>query len=116
MIDTNIIPAMTDPLGRHWDQPPRECILLDDTHAIMSSQAFKALHDYSRSMPSGVYPGKMWKAIMPDGQAFLRWFGIVVGNPDVCSNNQREILIVDNSDRAALSSNGNPKSVAQGNE
>ena len=32
---------------------------------------------------------------MRDGTLYLRWYGIVEGNPDVCSNNQREIILVD---------------------
>lgn len=91
----NRIPPMTDPLGRHWKQPSVDQILLDDNHALMDMAAFNCLPEYSRSIPSGVYPGKMWKAVLSDGTAHLCWFGIVEGRPDVCSNNNREILVVD---------------------
>ena len=90
-----LIPPITEPLGRHWKQPALDSILVDGTHAVMTRRSFEELHEYSRSIPSGVYPGKMWKSIMPDGTAMLRWFGIVEGNSDLCSNNQREILIVE---------------------
>ena len=95
MSTVHIIPPITEPLGRHWKQPARESILVDKTHAVMTRHDFDGLHEYSRSIPSGVYPGKMWKAIMNDGTALLRWFGFVEGRPDLCSNNEREILIVE---------------------
>lgn len=56
-----MIPAMTDPMGRHWRQPDPSAILLDYTHALMTSAVFKQLPEYSGSVPSGVYPGKMWR-------------------------------------------------------
>lgn len=56
-----MIPAMTDPMGRYWRQPPRESIEVDDTHALMTMATFKALPEYSCTIPSGVYPGKMWR-------------------------------------------------------
>lgn len=87
----NIIPPITDPLGAHWRQPHPVNILIDDTHAIMSEQAFKLLHEYTTTIPSGVYPGKMWKANIKAGVWMLRWFGD--GGPTQCTNNQREILI-----------------------
>ncbi|MDX4946491.1 hypothetical protein [Providencia manganoxydans] len=89
------LPAITNPLGKHWKQPNPANINIDDTHAMMSSSDYELLADYSGSVPSGVYVGKMWKAVAPSGKAFLRWFGIVPERDDVCSNNQREILIVD---------------------
>lgn len=96
------IPPITDPMGRHWQQPPRERVLVDDTHAVMSAADFKQLLEYSTTYPGGVYPGKMWRGEIADwntgrpvwtGRWMLRWFGIVPGKPTVCSNNQREILI-----------------------
>ncbi len=91
----NQIPPMTDPRGKHWDQPSLDEVLVDDKHAVMSRAAFRKLYEYSTTVPSGVYPGKMWRA-EHSGHHWLRWFGVVPGNPDVCSNNQREILIVEN--------------------
>lgn len=92
----NIIPPITDPLGKNWKQPFTEDILIDDSHAVMTGDSFNLLATYSNSIPSGVYPGKMWKAITDDGRKFLRWYGIVENKPNICSNNQREILIVEN--------------------
>lgn len=91
----NHIPPMTDPLGRYWNQPSVDQITLDDTHALMDGRAFNGLANYSASLPSGVYPGKMWKAVFNDGTAQLRWYGIVEGRPDICSNNCREILVAE---------------------
>ena len=55
---------MTDPMGRHWRQPPRERILIDDTHALMDLATFEQLSEYSCTIPTGVYPGKMWAGAM----------------------------------------------------
>lgn len=56
-----MIPPITDPLGSHWQQPSRDQILLDDTHALMTEHIFTQLLEYSGSYPSGVYEGKMWR-------------------------------------------------------
>jgi hypothetical protein len=97
------IPAITDRLGRHWGQPPVNSILLDNTHAVMSKQSFSQLAEYSSTMPSGVYPGKMWsrhdglfdRNCKPqDRRWLLCWFGEVPGNPTRCSINFRIILVV----------------------
>ena len=97
------IPAITDPLGRHWGQPAVSSILLDDTHAVMSKQSFDQLAEYSSTMPGGVYPGKMWsrhdglfdRNCKPqDRRWLLCWFCEVPGNPTRCSINFRVILVV----------------------
>lgn len=56
-----IIPPITDPLGKSWKQPHRRFIELDDTHARMNEQTFKALKEYSTKIPTKVYDSKMWK-------------------------------------------------------
>lgn len=90
--ERNIIPEMTDAMGKYWHQPDRKNILIDDTHAAMSERDFESLADYSRSVPSGVYPGKMWKLIMQDGRKLLCWFsGEREGR---CNIFRREILII----------------------
>ncbi|WP_213766774.1 hypothetical protein [Caballeronia sp. dw_19] len=95
MHSLTVIPAMTDPLGRYWTPPSRNELAVDDTHAVMSRRSFDLLLEYSRSKPTGVYPGKMWKAIMRDGTPHLCWYGIVEGRDDLCSNNNRQILVCD---------------------
>lgn len=91
-VEPVVIPAMVDPLGAHWNQPDRNRIAIDSTHALMDEATFLSLAEYSTSYPSGVYEGKMWKAKCR-GKWWLRWYGYSV-NPDCCSNNQREILAV----------------------
>lgn len=100
-----IIPPITDPMGRSWRQPPCEEILVDDDHALMTERTLKALPEYSGTMPTGVYPGKMWKR--RDGifdAGFLKrggipvwklcWYGVSEKGPDFCSINYRSILLV----------------------
>ena len=67
-----IIPKITNPLGKHWEQPKVENILIDEHTAIMDESSFNMLHDYSTSTPSALYIGKMWKSKHIDGW-FLRW-------------------------------------------
>jgi hypothetical protein len=98
---------MTDPLGKHWEQPSREEILVDDYHAVMTKKSFDQLKDYSQSQPTGVYEGKMWRRQqykevtlrevarhVATGKWLLCWYG-EHPNPGVVSNNYREILIID---------------------
>lgn len=98
----NAIPPITEPMGKHWDQPPIADIQIDDTHALMGQKTFDALAEYSASFPSGVYPGKMWKR--HDGlhddtcpvemrRWLLVWFGESKIGPGFCLNNFREIII-----------------------
>lgn len=86
-----MIPQMTGPLSRYWEQPNKENILIDDTHAMMDKAALRLLKEYSCSLPSGVYEGKMWKLKTNLGWV-LRWYGPSV-DPNKCSINNRIILI-----------------------
>ncbi len=105
-MDSQMIPPMTDPMGRYWHQPAPENILVDATHTLMTSATFAGLAEYSASVPSGIYPGKMWKR--HDGafdRAFrsrgglpvwrLCWYGPSKKGPDYCSVNSRVILLTD---------------------
>lgn len=70
---------MTDPLGvSHWAQPKREAIVFVEGKACMASHSYSSLREYSTTMPSGVYPGKMWKAAA-EGTWCLRWYEEEVG-------------------------------------
>lgn len=69
------IPPMSDPLGQHWKQPSRGKIEIDCTHALMPRSAFDQLLEYSSSIPTGVYSGKMWKCCNPPVGWLLRWYG-----------------------------------------
>ncbi len=76
-IEINTIPEMVHPLGRHWQQPNLHNILIDDVHAMMSEYSLSELHEYSMSIPSAVYEGKMWKAYNRNSDTwYLRWFSI----------------------------------------
>ncbi len=103
-MDLTVIPPITDPMGRNWEQPDTAAILLDDTHALMDVPTFNALHEYSASFPSGVYEGKMWKRhdgifdrdfIAGGGKPewLLVWFG-KSDKPEWVSNNFRKIILV----------------------
>lgn len=103
-----MIPAITHPKGRYWTQPSREAILVDDVHALMTEAVFERLPEYSATVPTGVYEGKMWRRHdglyanierrqrnLPDGpqEWLLCWYG-PSDQPDHCSINYRKILLV----------------------
>lgn len=85
------IPQITDPLGRYWEQPSRDGILVDDKHALMDYRTFEKLLDYSSSQPTGVYPGKMWRSRRRDGWV-LCWYGDVTEDGKVCWTFTRPVL------------------------
>ena len=88
----NMIPAMTDPLGKHWDQPKdiREAEM-DDTHVILTPEQIKGLCNYDASLPSGTYSGKCWLRTNGD-MTWLVWYGDVVGE-DILIH-RREVLVL----------------------
>lgn len=71
------VPPITDPLGKHWTQPERAAILMDDHSCMMSEPDFHLLSEYSSSLPSGTYAGKLWKGNFAKG-----WFLGFYGEPD----------------------------------
>ena len=93
---TTEIPAITEPLGRYWEQPNRKNIIIDDKHALMTKEDFEKIPDYSFSQPTGVYAGKMWKGSDDKKTWYLKWWSA----PDksdksgMCDGNVREILII----------------------
>lgn len=93
----NVVPPITEPMGRYWEQPPTRDILIDDTHAVMSRKTLESLHEYSCSTPSGVYEGKMWRRRAEYREScdewFLCWFGYSAKEGYV-SNNCRKIILV----------------------
>lgn len=69
-----VIPGITDPRGKHWDQPKTTDFLISADFAKIKKQDIEKLLDYSNSQPSGTYIGKMWKTF--DGEFWrLKWFG-----------------------------------------
>jgi len=84
-----MIPNCVHPLSRAWTQPNNTEIEIDEHHAIMEKEAFDKLLEYSASIPTGVYAGKMWKAHI-GSKWFLRWYENMDDNK--CSINTRLIL------------------------
>ena len=98
MNKNNTIPLITHPFGRAWQQPPKYLILVDDTHAVMSRLDFEILMDYTRSQPSALYNGKMWK-IQRKFEDGVKWFLCYCHNENNNTSEieiaYREILIID---------------------
>lgn len=88
----NDIPPMTDPMGAYWKQPDAQQFAIDDNVALMYQRDFEALHDYSASTPSGVYPGKCWKSQF-GGVWYLRWYGADDGDPRGLPTYTRQIIV-----------------------
>lgn len=88
------IPECIHPLCRAWDQPKNTEIEIDDTHALMTEESFKGLHEYSCSIPTGVYAGKMWKAYGPKDMWYLRWYEDDQVNIGTCLIRSRIILVI----------------------
>ncbi|QDH83961.1 hypothetical protein Axy10_024 [Achromobacter phage vB_AxyP_19-32_Axy10] len=68
--------------------------VISDTHCMLPKEDFDRLSEYSATMPTGVWPGKVWKAEV-GGVWYIRWYGIVPGDDRVCSNNQRIAVVSD---------------------
>lgn len=66
------LPAMTDPLGKHWGQPKglRDLVRVYETHATVPEWVWRELPKYDSSYPSGVYAGKAWRR-----GPWLCWYG-----------------------------------------
>lgn len=97
----NNIPPITDPMGKHWKQPPTGSIGVTDTQAHMSRATFDQLAEYSASNPTGVYDGKMWRRhdgafdrkCPPENRKWLLcWYGPAT-EPKMCTIHQREIVL-----------------------
>lgn len=60
----------------------------------MNQKAFNKIHNYSRSRPSGVYEGKMWRTSDDEITWHLHWWS-ESDDPDKCSGNVRTIKIIE---------------------
>lgn len=98
---SEMIPSITHPLGRVWQQPAREAMELDATHALMSEATFEKLCEYSATYPSGVYEGKMWRrhdgahdpSCPPQRRRWLLcWYAYL--DEARCTIEMREVLLV----------------------
>lgn len=90
------VPPMTDPLGRHWDQPDPKSIRYGQRFCHMSTKAFKALPEYSSTTPTGIYDGKMWKHhnFRTDGSWHLCWYA-PHADPKFIAIKSRRICLTD---------------------
>jgi len=89
-----MIPIMDDPLSKYWEQPKDMTdVVYDDNHALLDQRQVEGLLEYSRSRPSGVYPGKCWKAQDKSGAWYLCWYGPDSGD-GLLANFVREIIVV----------------------
>src|SRR5687767_5729536 len=69
---TSVIPEMTHKLSKHWEQPDRADIDINDQFARMTPETCRKLHEYSHTNPTALYEGKMWKACW-NNIWYLRW-------------------------------------------
>lgn len=88
---TDVIPPITDPRGRLWDQPNQEDILVDDKVAVMGKSTLGKLREYSVTIPTGAYAGKMWKSRYVGGWV-LRWYSDAQG--ETLTIHSRPILLL----------------------
>lgn len=86
------IPKITDKRGMSWNQPYRRYIEIDEEYALMTKQTFEGLREYSLTIPSGKYEGKMWKANR-GGTWYLYWYDHD-DNPEMIKIERREILLL----------------------
>lgn len=58
------------------NSPDRTKILFDELndYALMNSETFHQLQDYSKSVPGAVYAGKMWRGSDDKKTWFLHWW------------------------------------------
>jgi len=87
------VPEMTDPLGKYWNNPDRHKILICKDIAVMSKRSFKILHEYSTSLPSGTYTGKMWKRQSTEGWKLV-WYGDICESDNTIAIYYRKIAIL----------------------
>ena len=86
----DVIPEMTHPLSKHWEQPDVKNILISESSAIVTKQDLEALSEYSCSDPTGVYEGKTWKRRdRESGGWLLCWFSY--SSETHCKTNIRKI-------------------------
>lgn len=98
-------PPLDSPFGAgSWKQPRREDVLIDDDHALLTVEDFNALPEYSCSIPTGAFPGKMWRrhdgahdmSARARGHTpvwMLCWYGYT-SDPKQLSINRRRVLLV----------------------
>lgn len=86
------IPVMTHPLSTAWNQPAADRMAVYDDIAIMDRDTLSQLSEYSMSIPSGAYEGKMWRRAAGDDWQ-LCWYG-PSEDPEMVSINSRPIRLI----------------------
>lgn len=103
------IPKITDKLGDTWVQPSHsEIKFSSDGYAVITQDGVDQLVEYSTSIPSGVYAGKMWKRKdrFSDDE-YLCWFQNSPSEPYCCEVKYRKILLQEVFDLINPSGQGN---------
>ena len=98
VLDENVIPPMTHPWGKVWEQPDRKNLVLDDKYAMMYRRDFEMLSDYKGSEPTGKYNGKMRKikhVYCGNIKSYLCWCHDENTVSQEIYISYREILIID---------------------
>lgn len=90
----NAIPAMTDRLGKYWDQPADiRLVPMDAVYVQLTARQVAGLMEYSSSFPSGKYFGKCW--LRENGATrWLCWYE-PCDVPGQIGIGSREILVID---------------------
>lgn len=88
----NVIPPMTHPLHKGWQQPELSEITICEKYATMNKEAFDKLTGYCGGYYRWAYEGKMCKE-QDIGCWHLHWWGFS-DDPTMCSGNRREIKII----------------------
>lgn len=101
-----VIPEMTMEQQHAWIQPQRTVLSfeVDDVSPYMAGRpVYKVymrqadldlLPQYDRSMPSGVYPGKMWKQLTDDAW-FLCWYDDEPLYEDRCAVRSTPVMLLE---------------------
>lgn len=101
-----VVPSIPKEKSTFWSQPAPSTFVFQipdgtqEPNLVYMAEKDRAwLKDYSHSMPTGVYPGKMWKCQWTnlDGSIdwHLVWYGIVPDKPEVCSIHHCPILLTE---------------------
>lgn len=93
-MNTIEIPPITDPLGKYWDQPSQEEILVDENHAVMTPATMSKLSNYGHTNPTGCYAGKMWRRAPNSKEPGLFCWMSPDPDPGYIQINVRPILLV----------------------
>lgn len=95
MKDTpNKVPRADSALAAYWIQPPRELVVLDAVHALMTQKSFDTLQDCTGTRPALTFAGQMWR-VQFGGKWWLMWYEPAVIEPAVLIKQWRELLIVE---------------------